>query len=112
MDALNGFLAHLNQKTAATQDSLAHRRRVGLPQIAMSKPMRAKMAIQTITKDAWNEIVEMSAVYGGSTNDEDNSFAKTTPSGTVKLQIANKELHGAYKPGDVFYVDFTPVPKT
>lgn len=78
----------------------------------MSKPMRAKMQIQTVTLGGYSEVVEMSAVYGGNTNDEDNSFAKTTPSGTIKLQIANKELHGVYKPGDTFYVDFTPVPKS
>lgn len=80
----------------------------------MSKPMRAKMQIQSITKKlgGYTERVELSAVYGGSTNDEDNSFAKTTPSGTVALEIANKELHGVFQPGDTFYVDFTPVAKT
>lgn len=77
----------------------------------MSKPMRAKMQIQSILKTDYSEVVSMSAVYGGSTNDEDNSFAKTTPSGKIELTIANKELHGVYKPGDTFYVDFTPVPK-
>lgn len=77
----------------------------------MSKPMRAKMSVQTVTRNGYSEIVEMSAVYGGATNNEDNSFAKSTPSGSVKLQIDNKELHGAYNPGDTFYVDFTPVPK-
>ena len=74
--------------------------------------MRAKMQIQSILKTDYSEVVSMSAVYGGSTNDEDNSFAKTTPSGKIELTIANKELHGVYKPGDTFYVDFTPVPKT
>jgi hypothetical protein len=80
----------------------------------MSKPMRAKMQVQSVTKvlGGWSDIIEMSAVYGGTTNDEDNSFAKTTPSGTVKLNIANKELMGVYAPGDTFYVDFTPVVKT
>lgn len=73
--------------------------------------MRAKMQIQSILKTDYSEVVSMSAVYGGSTNDEDNSFAKTTPSGKIELTIANKELHGVYKPGDTFYVDFTPVPK-
>lgn len=74
--------------------------------------MRAKMQVQSILKTDYSEVVSMSAVYGGSTNDEDNSFAKTTPSGKIELTIANKELHGVYKPGDTFYVDFTPVQKT
>ena len=70
--------------------------------------MRAKMQIQSILKTDYSEVVTMSAVYGGSTNDEDNSFAKTTPSGKIELTIANKDLHGAFKPGDKFYVDFIP----
>lgn len=75
--------------------------------------MRAKMQIQSVKQmlGGYHEVLEMSAVYGGSTNDEDNSFAKTTPSASLTLNIANKELHGVYKPGDTFYVDFTPVPK-
>lgn len=70
--------------------------------------MRAKMQIQSILKTDYSEVVTMAAVYGGSTNDEDNSFAKTTPSGKIELTIANKELHGAFKPNDKFYVDFIP----
>lgn len=79
----------------------------------MSQPMRAKMQIQAVTRKigGYSEMIEMNAVYGGSTNDEDNSFAKTTPSGKIVLEIANKDLHGVFNPGDTFYVDFTPVPK-
>lgn len=73
--------------------------------------MRAKMSVQSVARTSYSEIVEMSAVYGGSTNKEDNSFAAATPSGSIRLQIDNKELHGVYNPGDTFYVDFTPVPK-
>lgn len=75
--------------------------------------MRAKMQIQSVTQQlgGYAERIELSAVYGGSTNDEDNSFAKTTPSGKHVMEIENKELHGIYKPGDTFYVDYTPVPK-
>ena len=79
----------------------------------MSKPMRAKMQIQSVAKQIWGgEVVKMAAVYGGSTNEEDNSFAKTTPCGSIELTIANKELHGVYQPGHTFYVEFTPIPKT
>lgn len=75
--------------------------------------MRAKMQVQSVTKvlGGWADVIKFSAVYGGSTNDEDNSFAKTTPSATLEMNIANKELMGVYQPGDTFYVDFTPVPK-
>lgn len=73
--------------------------------------MRAKMSIQTITKNGYSEIVEFNCVFGGNSNKEDNSFASATPSGSARLQIDNKELHGKFAPGDTFYVDFTPVPK-
>lgn len=74
--------------------------------------MRAKMQIQSVLKtSAFYEVLKLSAVYGGATNDEDNSFAKTTPSANLDMTIANKELLGVYQPGDTFYVDFTPVPK-
>ena len=78
----------------------------------MSKPMRAKMRVTTITRNGYSEIVEFQAVYGGGTNAEDNTYASATPSGSIKLQIDNKALHGVYNPDDTFYVDFTPVPKT
>ena len=73
--------------------------------------MRAKMRVTAIAKTNYSEIVEFQAVYGGSTNAEDNSFASATPSGSIKLQIDNKALHGVYQPDDTFYVDFTPIPK-
>ena len=78
---------------------------------AMSKPMRAKMSVASVLKNGYSDIIEMQAVYGGSSNAEDNTFASATPSGSIKLQIDNKALRGVYEPGDTFYMDFTPVPK-
>lgn len=69
------------------------------------------MYVASIERTGYSEIVKMNAQYGGSTNAEDNTFASATPSGSVTLQIDNKELHGIYNPGDLFYVDFTPIPK-
>jgi hypothetical protein len=40
--------------------------------------------------------------------DEDNSFAKFSPSGSFKLSIANPALLGKFRPGQIYYVDFTP----
>ncbi len=79
---------------------------------AMSKPMRAKMRVTSITKNNYSEIVAFTAVYGGNSNAEDNTYASATPSGSISLQIDNKALHGIYQPDDTFYVDFTPIPKT
>ena len=41
--------------------------------------------------------------------DEDNSFARWTPSATFSLHIANPELVGTFQVGDTFYVDFISV---
>ena len=48
--------------------------------------------------------------YDGIGLDEDNTFAKYSPSASLEITIANPALIGVYKPGDTFYVDFTPVP--
>ena len=42
-------------------------------------------------------------------SDENNTFAKFSPSVALSITIANPALLGKFKTGDVFYVDFTPV---
>lgn len=55
------------------------------------------------------EEVELHAVYGrdGSANKE---WAKSTPSGSLKLAIDNSAVHGFFKPGREYYVDIHEVP--
>jgi len=69
--------------------------------------MRAKLKIESITKNEYNEELKFSAVYGNSTNKEDNTFSEATPSASLTMVVSNKELHGKFKPGQKFYVDFT-----
>lgn len=38
---------------------------------------------------------------------EDNSFARWTPSGSLSMQVNNPALHGQFKIGDQYYLDFT-----
>ena len=52
--------------------------------------------------------VAKSGGYPADGSDEDNTFAKFSPSVLLDIQIANPALIGQYKPGDTFYVDFTP----
>jgi hypothetical protein len=42
-------------------------------------------------------------------SDEDNTFAKFSPSVLIDLNLANPALIGQFEPGQTFYVDFTPV---
>lgn len=77
--------------------------------------MRAKVAVTSVTR-AWEgaEQLKLSAVasrtFGMNGESEDNTYARFTPTGSIDLVITNPALHGKFKQGDTFYVDFTPAP--
>ena len=74
----------------------------------MSMFIRAKMQCLQVTKTNWGaEIVKLSAVFTGDNNSEDNTYARATPSATVEMTIDNVHAHGAFVPGQKYYVDFT-----
>ena len=76
--------------------------------------MRAKFQVNTVTIfQSGYEQLKMNAVpksnaYPADGSDEDNTYAKFSPVGELSLTIANPALHGKFKPGDRFYIDFTP----
>lgn len=47
--------------------------------------------------------------YPESGADENNTFARFSPSVMFDMQVMNPALIGQFKVGDTFYVDFTPV---
>ena len=69
--------------------------------------MRAKLTVQEVTDNGYSDRVKFSAIYTGSP--EDNSYAKATPCASAEFQIDNPALRGQIKPGQKFYVDFTPI---
>lgn len=83
--------------------------------------MRAKMTIESVQvyrnkAGVTQETIKMRAVakqgdYPSDGSDEDNSYAKFSPSATLEIAIANPELFGELNPGEFYYVDFTIVPK-
>jgi hypothetical protein len=84
------------------------------------KVMRAKMVVQTVNpypseSDKQNEQITFSGVsassYPADGSDENNTFARFSPSVALQISITNPALHGQIKPGDTFYVDFTRAPK-
>lgn len=88
----------------------------------MSVPMRAKVVVQSVerymtgpdtfsTEKLTMYPVAKNGSYPADGSDENNTFAKFSPSGKFELSIANPALHGKFKQGDTFYVDFTPVEK-
>lgn len=81
------------------------------------KSMRAKVTCtKVITHSPTHEEVFFTPVckdggYPADGSDENNTFARFSPSGEFRLMIANPALLGAYRPdpSKAYYVDFTPV---
>ena len=87
----------------------------------MTTTMRAKMMVGSVFPRCDSEGntaneqvtffgVSKSSGYPADGSDEDNTFARFSPSVNLTMTIANPALFGKLAPGDAFYVDFTPVP--
>lgn len=76
--------------------------------------MRAKFQVSGVEKVGDGEKLTFHAVakngYPADGSDEDNTYAKWSPSAHCDITVMNPALHGQFKPGDKFYVDFTRVP--
>ena len=76
--------------------------------------MRAKLKITSVTLSEHSDQLKLSAVckstaYPDSGLDEDNTYAKFTPTAELSMTINNPALLGKFRPGQKFYVDFTEV---
>jgi hypothetical protein len=75
--------------------------------------MRAKLKVNEVLVHETCDVVRFQAVcksesYGNDGLDENNTFAKFSPSAALEITIANPDLLGKFRPGQTFYVDFTP----
>lgn len=76
--------------------------------------MRAKFQVASVEKfPGGHERVKFNAVskngaYPADGSDEDNTYAKFSPSADCSIYISNPALWGQFEPGQKFYVDFTP----
>ena len=77
--------------------------------------MRAKVKVGSVMPYQSNGVTTQETVmfYGVSKNkydetglDEDNTFAKFSPSVFIQITIANPVLLDQFNPGDIFYLDF------
>jgi hypothetical protein len=85
------------------------------------RSMRAKMKVTGVKAyplegDKTQETLTFSAVgknsaYPEDGSDEDNTFARYTPSASLEIAIMNPALFDQFAVGDTFYVDFTRVEK-
>ncbi|MFQ6309906.1 hypothetical protein [Lysobacter capsici] len=76
--------------------------------------MRAKFVVSNVEKFDGSERVTFRAVgksssYPDDGSDEDNTFARFTPSADLTIHIVNPTLLGQFEPDQKFYADFTPV---
>jgi hypothetical protein len=73
--------------------------------------MRAKMRVVEVKENGDSEELIMTAVckneYDETGNDENNTFAKWTPSANLDMHINNPNLHGKFEVGQEYYLDFT-----
>lgn len=74
--------------------------------------MRAKLQVQSVLTTQEGQVLKMHAVcksggYPPDGLDEDNTFAKFSPSADFTISIRNPALFNRFKPGAKFYVDFT-----
>jgi hypothetical protein len=73
--------------------------------------IRAKIQIGSAIKNEYGERVVAHAVYGGSTNAEDNTFSAATPSLHLDMNISNPDAIGQLQQGKKYYIDFTEAPE-
>ena len=69
--------------------------------------MRAKMRLEGVFHDRYGPIKAFFACDYDSTP-EDNTFAKSTPSGSMELVIDNPKVHKELVIGESYYVDIYP----
>jgi hypothetical protein len=61
---------------------------------------------EAATAPVTQEQITLAPVYG----DENKPWSKFTPCGQLQLTITNPDVIGQFKPGELFFVDLTPVP--
>lgn len=81
--------------------------------------MRAKMQVMSVQPNhdlytglQFSEKLTLNPVCGGQPfgpngESEDNTYARYSPSGVLRLEVTNPNLWGKLKSGDKYYVDFT-----
>lgn len=76
------------------------------------KKMRAKLVVNHIAPGSTSERLSFNAVaasaYPSDGSDEDNTYAKWSPSAEFGITITNPALIGQFLVGEKYYVDFTP----
>lgn len=81
--------------------------------------MRAKMRVSAVEQVKTQEgtvtaeklrfnAVAKNEAYPADGADEDNTYARWSPTAELNIYVANPNLFGKFEVGQKFYVDFTP----
>ena len=70
---------------------------------------RCKFTVKSVSWEGQgHEKIALIALYDPDSS-EDTRFSLYTPWGDMQFGLTNPDLVGTFKPGDVYYVDLTPV---
>lgn len=113
------FLDEIDRQGQKQVDALLERARKELENMRT----RCKVRVESVrlygsdgNGNHTQEEIQMRAVSGNKVkngypddgSDEDNTYAKFSPSADFRLLVANPSLFGQFKPEQKFYIDMTP----
>ncbi|HHX8487653.1 TPA: hypothetical protein ACVO3E_004287 [Vibrio diabolicus] len=73
----------------------------------MTKSVRCKFKVISVTKQEYCNDVKMEAVAGHGLDGENAKFFGATPAGLLQLTVANDSVDHV-SPGSEYYLDITP----
>lgn len=72
--------------------------------------LTAKMRVTDVSRQGGSEVVKLSAVHGGETNDTDNTFSSNgSPTAFMEIVVDHPDAQGAYAVDDIVTVEVTGV---
>ena len=74
----------------------------------MTVKARCKFKVRTVVLNTYGEEIELCTEYDEN-DPEDTKFSTATPSGILKFNLSNPNLLDTFKPGQIYYIDLTPV---
>ncbi|GGB64603.1 hypothetical protein [Deinococcus soli (ex Cha et al. 2016)] len=80
----------------------------GTPEGQPKPVTRAKFTVTEV--DSAGGVVKFHPVYSSDPTSENAQFFAATPNGEITLRLVRDGVLANFKPGEAFYVDFTPAP--
>lgn len=73
------------------------------------KTARCKFTVESVTHQAYGgRTVKLATHYDAALSKEDRAFSNATPSGSMTVEIQNRNVFDVFEPGKKVFVDVTP----